>query len=149
MLEGLTWRAVGGMLLRYWHFLAIGLLLGITVAQHLSLRGEADFRRHMQSVLSAASDSHEALLDKGATVSRENGERRQALETINRDTQAARSRADAADARLRDEQAANQRRFAAYERRITDLQSRRPTGNAEQDLHIIEQDSEAAWRGWR
>lgn len=75
--------------------------------------------------------------------------RKAALERISSEAKSANERSLAADAALKREQEANARKYAAAQKTIADLQSRKGTGNAEADLKIIEEDSKAAWRGWK
>jgi hypothetical protein len=71
-----------------------------------------------------------------------------ALDSISKETLAAKQRADAADEALRREQAENAKRFAAASATIARLEKQKSTGNAAQDDNIIEELSKLPWSGW-
>jgi hypothetical protein len=83
----------------------------------------------------------------GAFRDRDNA--RAELGRIDRDTKAARQRADRADAALAQEQAANRRRFDAAQGRIAALEAVKPSADAAADAAGIDDDSKAAWESWR
>jgi len=145
----LTLNAAGALLGKIWPFLGVAVLLLVIYFQHTSLNAAKEFRHSMQTELSAPDSSTGTLLRKAHAIVAESADRLAHLTTISAEASAANLRSTQADTALMREQEANARRFAVAQRRIADLQSRRASGNAAQDLHTIEEDSQAAWRGWR
>lgn len=145
----LTLRAGGALLGKIWPYLGVGILLLVIYLQHTTIQRGAEFRHSMQTVLVAPDASTTTLLRKARAVVAESDDRLNHLTQISREAAAANARSLAADAALAQEQEANARRYAVAQRRISDLESRHASGNAAQDLHTIEDDSQAAWRGWR
>lgn len=71
------------------------------------------------------------------------------LRRISNEATAAKARADAADARLAQQLADFERRYQAATRRIADLERRQAAATPEEAAVAIEEDSKAAWEGWR
>jgi uncharacterized small protein (DUF1192 family) len=94
-------------------------------------------------------------LDPGATLAgldglvRDRDDARRSLDTISKETLAAKARADAADATLAQRQAENAKRLAGAQAEIDRLRAVRSTGDAGKDAAQVAADSEAPWKGWR
>lgn len=94
-------------------------------------------------------------LDPGAALAgidglvRDRDDARRSLDTISKETLAAKARADAADATLVQRQAENEKRLAGAQAEISRLRAVRSTGDAGKDAAQVAADSEAPWEGWR
>ena len=71
------------------------------------------------------------------------------LQQVDRETAAAKSRADEADARLASQQKAFDRQYAASQKRIESLASRLPAETPAEQCEAISESSRSAWEGWR
>lgn len=116
----------------------------------------ADFRRIVTDatmppdsrgvrVLLSIADAKGAL----AGVIRDRTDARTSLARVDRETKAAKVRADRADAALAQAQAANLRRLGAAQARIDELSRARPAATAAENAAAIDDDSKAAWEAWR
>lgn len=88
---------------------------------------------------------------KGALAGaiRDRDDARVTLARVDRETKAAKVRADRADATLAQTQAANLRRLGAAQTRIDQLERARPSASAAENEAAIDDDSRAAWEAWR
>ena len=84
-----------------------------------------------------------------AGVIRDRTDARTSLARVDRETKAAKVRADRADATLAQTQAANLRRLGAAQARIDELARARPSASAAENAAAIDDDSKAAWEAWR
>ena len=80
---------------------------------------------------------------------RDRDDARESLKRIDRDTKAAKVRADRADTTLATVQATNLRRLGAAQARIDQLERARPSAVPAENAAAIETDSKAAWESWR
>lgn len=71
------------------------------------------------------------------------------FDRISKETLAAKARADAADAALLREQAENQKRYAAVQHTIDQLEKQASSGNVAIDDQVIEEISKLPFLGWR
>lgn len=156
MIEKLTLDAALGFLKKAWPFIIIAILGGmLAFTQHnlgnarAELKNQESFRTAMQGTLKAANNSTSHLLYIAGERMRESEARRSALVTISSQALAAKTRSDEADARLKNEQAVNARKFAAAQAQIGELKSRKSTGNRDADWKILETDTQAPWKGWK
>lgn len=156
MIEELTLRAVLGFLKRYWYCLPIiGLSIALAIVCHNlgnardKLATEAQTRDALAGVLHGLHSDGPYLLYLAGERMKESENRRAALATISNQAQAAKQRSDAADKKLAETQAENAKKYAAAQRTISELEHRKPTGDPVKDCAAIEEDSKAAWKGWR
>lgn len=68
---------------------------------------------------------------------------------INFITQNEKRRADEAEQRLKAAQAQNAKNFAKANRKIEELETAQATGNADEDIKLIDDALDAAWKGWK
>ena len=73
----------------------------------------------------------------------------EALDEISLQTQAYKAEADQRDAALRESLAQAQQRYRAASGRISDLEGRKPAATPADAGRAIEDDSKAAWQGWK
>lgn len=149
MLEKLTLDAALGVLKKVWPFLVI-VALGVyimTLQHRVAL--DTQFRESVRTELSSKETDRTKLLRGLHAAMQTSQNRAAALAQINQQALEANQRSTAADKALAREQEANARKFAASQRQIHDLMNRRPTGNAQADCAAIEEDSKAAWKGWK
>jgi hypothetical protein len=156
MLEKLSFDIVLGILKRAWPFLIMaGLTISLAItADHLrgaraKLANEAEFRHALMGVLEYDKDDSAHLLYAAGTRMKESKDHAVALKTISDQALQNKQRADAADAELKREQADNEKKFAAARAQIANLQGHKSTGNREADWKQIDEDSQAAWKGWK
>ncbi|WP_037500801.1 hypothetical protein [Sphingomonas jaspsi] len=156
MLEKLTLDAAWGFVKKTWPFMLIALASAmLLITQHQlstarkSLVAEASFRSELATIFGSKTTDTASLLGVAHARDKEKTEFATTLTRISNESLANKKRADAADAALKKEQAENARKFAAAQRTIADLQGRKPTGNRDADWKVIEEDSKAAWKGWR
>jgi hypothetical protein len=143
-------------LLKHWRVL-IMVALGIYIAVLRHDLGNArhtialdtQFRNDVRNELHVKSEDRLTILSFLQAAMQTSENRKQALERISREALEANQRSTAADASLKREQEANARKFAAAQAKINDLMTRRPTGNADEDCALIEEDSKAPWKGWK
>lgn len=110
---------------------------------------EADWRRNIAQIVQAPSEKHDTVRTYVRNIWAENETRKQTLQTISEVAQEAHERALAADAALKREQEQHSKAFAAARPVIVTLEDRKPSGDAAKDCGVIEEDSKAAWKGWR
>lgn len=116
----------------------------------------ADFRRIVtDATVPPGAKGERPLLStadaKGALAGaiRDRDDARVTLARVDRETKAAKVRADRADANLAQTQAANLRRLGAAQTRIDELERGRSSASAAENEAAIEDDSRAAWEAWR
>lgn len=114
-----------------------------------NLKHEEAFRQIVRTELGAPNAKIETLTVVIHEKLRESRERKDALNRISAETLAAKQRATAADAALKKEQEANAREFAKAQAEIHRLQSRKATGDPVKDAKAMDEDSKAAWKGWK
>jgi hypothetical protein len=156
MLEKLSFDAAWALLKKFGPFLIMaGLTISLAItADHLrgaraKLADEAQFRHALMGVLEYNKDDSADLLYAAGTRMKESKDRAVALKTISDQALQNKQRADAADAELKREQADNVKKFAAVQAQLTNLQGHKSTGNREADWKQIDEDSQAAWKGWK
>lgn len=156
MLEKFTLDATLGFLKRSWPLIVGTLLVAFCIFTQLRLNTanahletEKQTRVVLAQELGAPSPEPIVLIQTAKARVTESKDRKVALERISGEAVAAKKRADVADAQLKRTQAANTVEFAKAQKVINDLQHRKPTGNWPKDYQAIEQDSQAAWKGWK
>jgi hypothetical protein len=156
VLEKFSFDVARKLLGKFWPYLVIAALAAaLTWSRHDlgnardKLADEAHFRDSMAHVLRYDHSDGPHLLYIAGERMVESENRRVALVTISDQASAAKTRSDAADAKLKAEQEANARKFAAAQHQIAALQARKPTGNSSKDASALEEDTKAAWKGWQ
>lgn len=166
-MEALT---IGAILRRYWPQLlmtvgSLALLASVfwIKAQRDDARRERDnlagWQQSVQDKVTIATvqpdkNGQRKRLDPGATLAgidavvRDRDDARRSLDTISKETLAAKARADVADATLAQRQAENAKRLAGAQAEIARLRAVRSTGDAGKDAAQVAADSEAPWKGW-
>lgn len=134
-------------------------ILGLGVALYLTrdtlqdtkdkLTVELEFRGAVANFANAKSGTRKEIMVNLYAIGQTSLNRKAALERISAEALTANERSKAADAALQRAQADNAKKFAAAQRRISDLENRKGSGDAAADLKTIEQDSQAAWKGWK
>lgn len=135
---------------RFWPYIVIAILAGALYLTRdtledtkATLTSEVEFREQIAVVFDCPGKDRSAVATCLSAVRQTSENRRETLEEISRQAREAHERSKQADAALKREQEANARKFAAAQRKISDLENRKPGGST------IEEDSKAAWEGWR
>lgn len=156
MFEKLTLEVTLGFLRKAWPLLVLGVLFALLLirssqldAARQQLENEAQFRGLLKVALDAPSIKAPDLLLTTQKVVEERDGFRNVINENNRQVLQAKDRADKADAALAQAQTEHQKKFTAAKRRINDLENRRSTGDTARDAAQIEEDTKAAWEGWR
>lgn len=145
-----------GFLKRTWPLLislTLVLALGISRWQlsnaNEKLSQENDFRQSIKTELAAPAADIKTLTATVHARVEESRDRKETLTRISTESLAAKKRAETADTELKRVQAENTRHFAEAKPQIKALDQRKPTGIAEKDAAALEEDSKAAWKGWK
>jgi E3 ubiquitin-protein ligase DOA10 len=113
------------------------------------LKVEQDFRHEISETLGSPADDRTSVAAAARAIIQTRNNQRATLEQVNRESREHQRRAIAADAELQRVQAENRRDFSAAQPKIRELEQREPTGNPKQDEKLIDEDSQAPWRGWK
>lgn len=152
----LTVDFVLGLLKKAWPFIIIGALAcALYVTRDTlqdtkdDLKVELEFRAGVANFANAKTGTRKEIMVNLYAIGQTSLNRKAALERISNEALTAHERSKAADEALKRVQADNAKKFAAAQRRISDLENRKGSGDAAADLKTIEQDSQAAWKGWK